>query len=76
MIVAGTDGTNEFDLRTHWVATSNAAWVVIGSERSGSGTQALQFTVEPNGTGAPRVGTITFTAPGQTPLTFTINQEM
>jgi hypothetical protein len=59
-----------------WVATSNAAWVVISSERSGSGTQALQFTVEPNGTGAPRVGTITFTAPGQTPLTFTINQEM
>jgi hypothetical protein len=57
-----------------WEAASTVPWIVVTSERSGAGTQPVQFTVEPNTTGAQRVGTITIAVPGATPLTFTITQ--
>jgi hypothetical protein len=59
-----------------WEATSTVPWIVVTSERTGVGTQPVQFTVESNATGAQRVGTITVAVPGASPLTFTITQGM
>jgi hypothetical protein len=57
-----------------WTTASQVPWVTITSSAAGSGTQDIQFTVEPNASGAPRTGTITIAPPGQQALTFTINQ--
>ena len=53
-----------------WTAISNASWIVATAGASGSGDGPVQFTVDPNATGAPRSGTITIAG-----LTFTVNQE-
>lgn len=53
-----------------WTATSNASWIVVTAGASGSGDGPVQFTVDPNATGAARSGTITIAG-----LTFTVNQE-
>jgi hypothetical protein len=57
-----------------WEAASTVPWIVVTSERAGTGTRPVQFAVESNTTGAQRVGTITIDAPGATRLTFTITQ--
>ncbi|HEV3486218.1 MAG TPA: BACON domain-containing protein, partial [Vicinamibacterales bacterium] len=53
-----------------WTAVSNAPWIVVTSGASGTGDGAVQFAVDPNMTGAPRVGTITIGT-----QTFTVNQQ-
>lgn len=52
-----------------WTAVSQVPWITITSGASGSGDGTVQFAVDPNGTGAPRSGTIAIG--GQT---FTVNQ--
>jgi hypothetical protein len=52
-----------------WTATSNVPWIVVTGGATGSGDGTVQFTVEANGTGAARSGTITIG--GQT---FTVSQ--
>lgn len=52
-----------------WTAVSNVPWIRITDGASGSGSGAVQYVVDVNTTGAPRVGTLTIA--GQT---FTINQ--
>jgi subtilisin family serine protease len=41
-----------------WTATSNIGWVKITSDNGGLGPGALTFTVDPNGSGSSRKGTI------------------
>ena len=53
-----------------WSAVSGAAWITITDGASGSGSGNVQFAVEPNGTGAPRSGTLTIAN-----LAFAINQQ-
>jgi len=53
-----------------WTAVSGAAWITITDGASGSGSGNVQFTVEPNGTGAPRSATLTIAN-----LAFAINQQ-
>ena len=42
-----------------WTAVSNVAWVTVTKGASGSGNGTVEFTVQPNATGAARSGTIT-----------------
>ncbi len=42
-----------------WAATSNATWIKITAGESGAGGGPVQFTVDPNATGAARDGTLT-----------------
>jgi hypothetical protein len=53
-----------------WTAASNVPWIVVTGGSPGSGDGAVQFTVDVNGTGAPRAGTLTIAG-----LTFTVNQD-
>jgi hypothetical protein len=53
-----------------WTAVSVAAWITITDGASGSASGNVQFTVEPNGTGAPRSATLTIAN-----LAFAINQQ-
>jgi hypothetical protein len=53
-----------------WTAVSQISWIVVTSGAAGAGGGLVQFTVEPNSTGAARTGTIVI---GQ--QTFTVNQE-
>jgi hypothetical protein len=41
-----------------WTAVSQVPWVTVIGGASGSGDGAVQFSVEPNATGAPRSGAI------------------
>lgn len=52
-----------------WTAVSNASWLIVTSGGSGTGDGTVQFTVDPNATGAARSSTITVA--GQT---FTVHQ--
>jgi hypothetical protein len=53
-----------------WTAASQAPWILVAPGTSGTGDGTVPFGVEPNGTGAPRSGTITIG--GQT---FTVSQQ-
>ena len=53
-----------------WTAASNVAWITITNAGPGAGAGSVTFSVQPNGTGAPRSGTLTVA--GQT---HTVNQE-
>jgi hypothetical protein len=53
-----------------WSAVSGAGWITITDGASGAGSGNVQFGVEPNGTGAPRSGTLTIAN-----LAFAINQQ-
>ena len=53
-----------------WTAVSGAAWVVITDGASGSGGGTVQFSVEPNATGAARSATLTIAG-----IAFTVNQQ-
>lgn len=53
-----------------WTAVSNVPWIVLTAGSSGAGDGAVQFTVNPNATGAPRSGTLTIAG-----LTYTVNQD-
>jgi hypothetical protein len=53
-----------------WTAASNVPWITVTGGSPGSGDGTVQFTVDANGTGAPRVGTLTIA--GQP---YTINQD-
>ena len=62
-----------------WTAFSNASWVIVTSNSSGSGSSAVYFSVTPNSSSS-RSGTLTvagktFTVnqQGSSPSTFTIN---
>ncbi|MGH9308313.1 MAG: BACON domain-containing protein [Vicinamibacterales bacterium] len=46
------------------------SWIIVTGGASGTGDGSVQFAVEPNGTGAPRVGTIAIAG-----LTYTVNQQ-
>ncbi len=52
-----------------WTAVSNVPWITISAGTTGSGSGTVQYTVDVNGTGAPRTGTLTIA--GQT---FTVSQ--
>ena len=52
-----------------WTAVSQVPWIAVTGGASGAGDGAVQFSVEPNGTGAARSGTILIGA-----VTFTVNQ--
>ena len=52
-----------------WTATSNVGWVKITSDNGGLGPGALTFTVDPNGSGSSRKGTINISG-----ATFSIKQ--
>lgn len=52
-----------------WTAVSNAGWITIVSGASGSGAGTVNYTVDGNNTGIPRVGTMTIAE-----QTFTVNQ--
>ena len=52
-----------------WTAVSNVPWITVTRGAAGAGDGTVEFTVEPNATGAPRTGTITIG--GQT---FTVEQ--
>lgn len=54
-----------------WTAAAQVPWIAITEGASGAGTGAVQFTVQPNTTGAPRTGTIAVAG-----HTYTVNQEM
>jgi Putative binding domain, N-terminal/Viral BACON domain len=54
-----------------WSATSQVPWIVVAGMFPVNGPGVVQFTVEPNGTGTQRVGTILVA--GQT---FTVTQTM
>ena len=72
-IVAVGGGSGSVGVTAHagcpWTAVSNAAWISVTKGASGSGDGTVDFTVEPNATGAARSGTITIG--GQT---FTVQQ--
>jgi hypothetical protein len=53
-----------------WTAASTVPWITITAGSPGSGGGTVQYTVEPNGTGAARAGTITIGS-----ATLTVNQE-
>jgi hypothetical protein len=53
-----------------WTAVSQVPWITVTAGSPGQGDGSVQFTVEPNATGAARSGTIVIA--GQT---FTVNQE-
>ncbi len=53
-----------------WTAVSQVPWITVMAGASGSGDGSVQFTVDPNGTGAPRSGAITIA--GQT---FTVDEQ-
>lgn len=58
-----------------WEATSNnIGWLTItgGASQAAAGTSTLTFTVQPNGDGVRRTGTITIKAPGRPALEQTI----
>ena len=42
-----------------WSATSQAPWILVAPGTAGAGDGTVPFAIEPNATGAPRVGTIT-----------------
>ncbi len=42
-----------------WNASASVSWITLGSNRSGTGTGSLNFTVAPNGNVSPRWGKIT-----------------
>ncbi|HEV8483615.1 MAG TPA: Calx-beta domain-containing protein, partial [Blastocatellia bacterium] len=42
----------------NWTASSNSSWVTITSATSGSGDGSITYSVAPNGTGAPRTGSL------------------
>jgi hypothetical protein len=52
-----------------WSAVSNAAWVIISSNSSGSGTGSVAYSVTSNLTSSSRSGTLTIGG-----KTFTVNQ--
>jgi hypothetical protein len=52
-----------------WQAASNVPWISVSSGATGSGNGTVTYSVEANGTGNPRVGTLTVAG-----LTFTVNQ--
>lgn len=52
-----------------WTAVSQVPWIIL-TNAQGSGDGAVQGTVEPNTTGAPRTGTVAVAG-----LTFTVNQQ-
>ena len=52
-----------------WTAVSNVPWITVTSGASGNGDGVVQGTVEANGTGAPRTGTLTVAG-----TTVTVNQ--
>jgi uncharacterized repeat protein (TIGR01451 family) len=54
----------------NWTATPSAAWIIVTSDPSGSGTDTITYAVRDNFTTSPRQGTITVA--GQT---FTIVQD-
>jgi uncharacterized repeat protein (TIGR01451 family)/CSLREA domain-containing protein len=53
-----------------WTATSDVNWVTINSGSIGIGNGTVEYSVMPNATGAPRVGTITVAG-----KTFTVKQK-
>jgi len=53
-----------------WTAVSGASWVTITDGASGSGAGTVQFSVEPNATGAARSATLTIAGIG-----FTVTQQ-
>jgi hypothetical protein len=53
-----------------WTAVSNVPWIVVTAGAAGTGDGAVQFTIDPNASGAPRSGTLTIA--GQT---YTVNQD-
>jgi len=63
-----------------WTAVSNASWVIVTSNSSGSGSSTVYFSVASNSSSSSRSGTLTvagktFTVnqQGSSPSTFTIN---
>lgn len=54
-----------------WTATSNAAWITVGSGSSGNGNGTVVLSVAANDSGAARTGTATIA--GQT---FTVTQDV
>ena len=52
-----------------WQAVSNVPWITITLGSSGTGNGTVGYTVAVNGTGSPRMGTLTIAG-----LTFTVNQ--
>ena len=52
-----------------WTAVSQVPWITVIGGASGSGDGAVQFSVEPNATGAPRSGAIVIGG-----VTFAVNQ--
>lgn len=52
-----------------WSATSNAAWLTLTSDKSGSGTTEVNYLAAPNTTGSERSGTISVAD-----QTFTVRQ--
>jgi hypothetical protein len=53
-----------------WTATSNVSWVTINTGSAGLGNGSVEYSVEPNTTGAARVGTLTVAG-----KTFTVKQK-
>ncbi len=62
------------DSNIEWTATSNQAWLNLGSS-AGSGNFAISLTAEGNPTTEMRSADITVTGVGVTPQTITITQE-
>jgi hypothetical protein len=71
MVVGGGTGsvTVTAGANCPWTAVSGATWITVTAGASGSGPGTVTFSVEPNGSGTTRVGTITIG--GQV---FTVNQ--
>ena len=71
MVVGGGTGsvTVTAGANCTWTAVSGATWITVTAGASGSGPGTVTFSVEPNGSGTTRVGTITIG--GQV---FTVNQ--
>ena len=71
--VGSSSGTGTVSITTqsdcHWTAVSEASWIYVTSNSSGSGSQTVNYAVSANPTGASRSGTIVIA--GQT---FTVTQ--
>ena len=74
IVIAAAGGTSQFDVlqesdpmecggplqnACQWTATSNVPWITVTTSMPQAGDNPVHFTVAPNGTGAPRTGTIT-----------------
>jgi uncharacterized protein (TIGR03437 family) len=68
-------GSGSFGVQTNctWTASSNAIWITVPANTTGTGNGQVNYSVAPNTCVDPRSGTITVT--GQPNQLFTLNQD-